>query len=193
MATHLGGGGEVQGAALAVQAHRHPKLTGQSGSPRTAVTWPALELKITPQPTPQYGQVERVSVTAKTSPLRLLDHRVVLTQPRRHGSACTISVAQRRKPGIRSSAAFGNRLFHLTHSIGIGWIGKLPSGVLACILGTEGRSRTVAHQRKVRSRPTGQQGTLACPPNSRRRGTHLISTSIRSEPGRASPPDSCMS
>ncbi len=57
MATHLGGGGEVQGAALAVQAHRHPKLTGQSGSPRTAVTWPALELKITPQPTPQYGQV----------------------------------------------------------------------------------------------------------------------------------------
>src|ERR1700712_1168691 len=42
-----------------------PKFAGWSGSPRTpTICGPAVST-ITPQPTPQYGQVERVSGTAR--------------------------------------------------------------------------------------------------------------------------------
>ena len=41
--------------------HKRPKLAGCSGSPRTPVIWSPADSMITPQPTPQYGQVDRVS------------------------------------------------------------------------------------------------------------------------------------
>ena len=44
--------------------HRRPKLAGWSGSPRTPVIWRPSDSMTTPQPTPQYGQVDFVSATA---------------------------------------------------------------------------------------------------------------------------------
>src|SRR6478736_9231688 len=58
-------------AALAVRCsveplvHRRPKLAGCSGSPRTPVICAPSDSMITPQPTPQYGQVERVCFMAR--------------------------------------------------------------------------------------------------------------------------------
>src|SRR6185369_13719204 len=42
-----------------------PKFAGWSGSPRTPVIRPSACSITTPQPTPQYGHVERVSTSAE--------------------------------------------------------------------------------------------------------------------------------